>query len=82
MPNTQRLAILSEMRQAAGLSQTEMAQRCGLRGRQSYQTAGAWERGEYTPGTNRRTRFIGYLWDDLGLRAPTQRASRQCGQFS
>ena len=68
MPDPTRLATLTELRKDAGLSLAAMARRCGLRGRQSHQTAGAWERGEYTPKANRRTAWMGYLWDDLGLR--------------
>ncbi len=44
-PDPQRLAILTDFRQEAGLNLTQMARRCGLRGKQSHQTAGAWERG-------------------------------------
>lgn len=68
MTNPSRLEILTDLRKEAGLSLSQMARRCGLRGRQSHQTAGAWERGVYVPNANRRTPFIGYLWDDLGLR--------------
>lgn len=69
MPNPQHLTILTELREAAGLTLTQMARRCGLTGKQSRLTAGAWERGEYAPDERRRrTRLIGYLWDDLGLR--------------
>ena len=45
-----------------------MAGFCGLTGRQSHQTAGAWERGEYAPSPQRRTDFVHYLWDRLALR--------------
>lgn len=68
MPNPQRLDILRQLRETAQLTQAEMAAICGLRGRRSHQTAGAWERGAMTPDARRRKRFIGYLWDDLGLR--------------
>ena len=67
--NAQRLTILAELRLAAGLTLSDMAHRCGLRGNQSHQSAGAWERGEMIPNDGRRrTHFLGYLWDDLGLR--------------
>ncbi|RIK42312.1 MAG: hypothetical protein DCC57_18435, partial [Chloroflexi bacterium] len=59
---------LRQLREAAGLTQTDMARLCGLHGRQSHQTAGAWERGTITPSAARRARFIGYLWDHLHLR--------------
>lgn len=68
MPSSLRLDILRDLRERAGLSQVKMAEICGLRGRQSYQTAGAWERGDMTPNRTRRTKFIGYLWDHLNLR--------------
>lgn len=68
-PAAQRLTILTELRLAAGLTLGHMAHRCGLRGNQSHQTAGAWERGEMIPNDGRRRpHFLGYLWDDLGLR--------------
>lgn len=68
MPNPYRLSILCQLREAVGLTQRDMARLCGLRGRQSHQTAGGWERGTITPAASRRTRFIGYLWDHLRLR--------------
>ena len=68
-PNAQRLTILTELRLVAGLTLAAMARRCGLRGNQSHQTAGAWERGEMVPNAGRRRmHFMGYLWDALGLR--------------
>jgi tetratricopeptide (TPR) repeat protein/transcriptional regulator with XRE-family HTH domain len=73
MVNAQRLCILADLRREAGLSQQEMARLCGLHGRRSYQTAGAWERGDYAPDPQRRTNFIHYLWDSLGLRRVPQR---------
>ena len=73
MSIAQSLEILAELRREAGLSQSDMARLCGLRGRQSHQTAGAWERGEYAPDARRRTNFIHYLWDGLGLRRHPQR---------
>ncbi len=67
-PDPQRLAILTELRQAAHLTLSDMARRCGLQGRQSHQTVGAWELGNMRPNARRRIYFLGYLWDDLGLR--------------
>lgn len=67
-PDPLRLAVLTEMREKAGLTQSDMAQRCGLNGKQARLTAGAWEMGRMTPSTRRRIHFSGYLWDDLGLR--------------
>ena len=68
MPDPLRLDVLRELREAANLTQAYMARACGLRGQQSHQTAGAWERGAMIPDARRRARIIGYLWDDLGLR--------------
>ena len=63
------MAILTDLRKDAGLTLTQMARRCGLSGKQSHQTTGAWERGVYVPSERRRTQMIGYLWDDLRLRS-------------
>lgn len=67
------LTILSDLRREAGLSQADMGRLCGLTGRRSHQTAGAWERGEYAPGAARRVDFMHYLWDGLGLRRDAAR---------
>lgn len=69
MSDLQALKILTDLRKKAGLTLSEMAARCGLRGKYGYQTASAWERGTYAPSEkSRRKRFMGYLWDDLYLR--------------
>ncbi|MEZ4683279.1 MAG: helix-turn-helix transcriptional regulator [Caldilineaceae bacterium] len=61
------LTFLVDLREAAGLTQADVARRFGLNGRQSYKSIAAWEQGKSaTP--RRRSRFIGYLWDDLRLR--------------
>lgn len=73
MSTPSSLDILIELRREAGLSQGEMARLCGLHGRRSHQTAGAWERGDYAPDPRRRRDFIHYLWDGLGLRRDPQR---------
>ncbi len=73
MPNAQRLDILRQLREEAGLSQAQMARLCGLTGRQSRLTVGAWERGDYAPDARRRTWFVGYLWDELRLRRDPQK---------
>jgi transcriptional regulator with XRE-family HTH domain len=67
MRSSLRLDILRDLRERAGLTQGDMARLCGLYGQQSHQTAGAWERGEMIPNRARRAKFIGYLWDHLGL---------------
>lgn len=68
MTATERLAILRELREAAGLSQAEAARRVGLTGRQSRLTLGAWENGTFPADKKRRTALIDYLWDVLRLR--------------
>ncbi len=73
MPDAQRLDQLRILREEAGLSQTDMARHCGLQGRQSHQTAGAWERGTMTPHASRRVAFLHYLWDGLRLRQDPER---------
>ncbi|MBP7963138.1 MAG: AAA family ATPase [Caldilineaceae bacterium] len=73
MPTPLSLAILSDLRREAGLSQADMGRLCGLTGRRSHQTAGAWERGEYAPAATRRVDFMHYLWDGLGLRRDAAR---------
>jgi len=72
-PNALRLALLTELREAAGLTLSEMAIHCGLLGKQSRLTVAAWERGEMIPTTRRRIHFPHYLWDALGLRKDPER---------
>ncbi|MBX3051723.1 MAG: helix-turn-helix domain-containing protein [Caldilineaceae bacterium] len=67
MPNPIKLAVLIELREAAGLTQAEAAGRCGLRGRQSRKTLAAWEMGQSTPRQRFRLPFAVYLLRDLGL---------------
>lgn len=68
MPNPVRLHRLIQLRRSAGLTQADMAQRCGLQGAQSRKTVSAWETGEMIPHASRRVDFMHYLWRDLGLR--------------
>lgn len=67
MPNFMRLSILRDLREQIGLTQKQVAKICGLHGKKSHQTIGAWERGEITPKPIRRPKFIAYLWDYLKL---------------
>lgn len=65
-----RLQILVDLRKAVRprLSQSTVAEKFGL-GRTGDRTVGEWENGRSIPKeSQRRSRFIGYLWDDLGLR--------------
>ena len=68
MPKPERLSILTELREQAGLSLTEMAKACGLTGTQARKTVGRWEQGEVTPKSRRRAKVKIYLWDTLRLR--------------
>ena len=68
MATDSALTFLVDLREVAGLTQADMARRFDLTGRQSYKSVAAWEQGESVPTARRRARFIGYLWDDLGLR--------------
>ena len=67
MPNPLRLAVLIELREAAGLNQAQAAECCGLRGRQSRKTLAAWEMGQSTPRQRYRGPVALYLLRDLGL---------------
>ncbi|MEM7130412.1 MAG: SUMF1/EgtB/PvdO family nonheme iron enzyme [Chloroflexota bacterium] len=64
----ERLEFLRSLRREAGISQKDAATKFDLEGRQARQTIGAWERGQQIPDVRHRTRFIGYLWDNLRLR--------------
>jgi transcriptional regulator with XRE-family HTH domain len=67
------LAVLIELREAAGLTQADAAERCGLRGRQSRKTLAAWELGQSTPRQRYRIPVALYLLRDLNLRADPDR---------
>ena len=68
MPNPVKLDILRELRESAGLNQVQAAKLCGLTSKQGRISLAAWEQGQSIPRATRRSRFIGYLWDHLGLR--------------
>lgn len=68
MPNPTRLYQLTRLRERAGLTQVEMAQRCGLPGKQGRKTVSDWESGQATPRASRRPKLLSYLWHDLQLR--------------
>lgn len=67
MPNPTRLHHLTDLREAAGLTLAEMAQRCGIPSKQGRKTAGDWEAGRATPRASRRNHVLRYLWYDLCL---------------
>ncbi len=67
MPNPLPLHRLIQLREAAGLSLSDMAQRCGLSGTQSRKTVSTWETGVAIPRASRRRDFMRYLWHDLHL---------------
>jgi formylglycine-generating enzyme required for sulfatase activity/transcriptional regulator with XRE-family HTH domain len=67
------LNFLVELREAAGLTQKEVARRFDLADRQGYKSVAAWEKGESIPKDRLRARFLRYLWDDLRLhKEPTR----------
>lgn len=73
MPDPHKLTILTDLRRAAGVNLTQMAQWCGLTGKRSYESASAWERGLSVPHTRMRPRFLAYLCQALGLAASPAR---------
>lgn len=71
--NPVKLDVLCQLRETAGLTQTQAARLCGLTSKQGRVSLGAWEQGKRIPHTTRRPQIIAYLWDHLGLRKdPTQ----------
>lgn len=68
MPNPTRLQILADLRRQARLSQTVVAKKFRLDSNYGRKAVGTWEQGANSPEKERRSPFIGYLWDDLGLR--------------
>ncbi|MFQ5855444.1 MAG: tetratricopeptide repeat protein [Anaerolineae bacterium] len=68
--DSQKLAVLADLRRAAGLSQSQVAEFFGMQHRDS---VSAWELGKRRPHPTRRSRFIVYLLDKLGLRRDGQR---------
>lgn len=75
MPNPTRLQILADLRRQARprLNQTAVAKIFGLDPEYGRKAVGTWEQGENSPDKERRTPFIGYLWDDLGLRSDPEK---------
>lgn len=67
MPKHQRLAMLVQLRKAAGVTLAQMAHACGLRGKRAYESVAAWERGEATPRPAIRDQFLLYLAHTLNL---------------
>lgn len=70
MPNATRLQILVDLRRQLRprLSQSAVARKFDLDAVYGRKAISAWELGEAIPSRDRRVRFMGYLWDDLGLR--------------
>lgn len=68
MPSSNKLIILTNVRKKARVSLAQAAQYFGLDGTKSRESVGKWESGEITPRSHRRTRFIDYLGNLLGLR--------------
>ncbi|MFZ6028564.1 MAG: NB-ARC domain-containing protein [Chloroflexota bacterium] len=76
MPDAHRLFVLTCLREARGFTLEEMAQRCGLPGKRGRETVGRWERGQSIPRLVRRSPFIRYLCEDLGLRSDREQFFR------
>ena len=71
--DSRKTTILAKLREAAGLTQDEAAAYFGMTGEKRRDSVGAWERGTGAPHGRRRSRFIDYLWSELGLwQNPTQ----------
>lgn len=69
MPDHCRLAVLTQLRKAAGVTLAQMAHACGLHGKRAYESAAAWERGESVPRPSVRHAFLVYLAHTLNLAA-------------
>jgi hypothetical protein len=63
--DAQKLAALADLRREAGLSQSEVATFFGMK---RWDSVSAWELGMSKPRSTRRSWFIVYLLDKLGLR--------------
>lgn len=62
--NPQKLSILINLREEASLSQTEVAKFFSM---EDYNSVSAWEKGDSRPLLQRRSDFMIYLLDKLGL---------------
>ncbi|MEM7530819.1 MAG: helix-turn-helix transcriptional regulator [Chloroflexota bacterium] len=62
-----QLYKLIDVREAAGVTTTDMARSCGLYGNQSRKTVARWEQGYQVPRQRHRPKFIQYLWSTLQL---------------
>ena len=63
-----KTVILAELRRQAGLSQDQAAEHLGLTGKKRRDSVSNYELAVSRPGPDKRTRFIIYLLDVLGLR--------------
>ena len=72
----QKLQVLVELREAAGLTQDEAGARLGLEGKKRRDSVHAWETGVSAPDVKRRAEFIVYLLDGLRLRSDLARLAR------
>ncbi len=79
MPDHRRLAVLTQLRKAAGVSLAQMAHACGLQGKRAYESAAAWERGESVPRRSVRPAFLLYLAHTLNLAADRATLAAVCG---
>jgi tetratricopeptide (TPR) repeat protein/transcriptional regulator with XRE-family HTH domain len=68
MANARKLYVLTELRNARGITLEQMAQACGLVGKRSRESVADWERGKSIPHIRKRPKIIEYLGQTLGLR--------------
>ncbi len=74
MPTMRPLTLLRQLRESAGLTQTDMAVFFGLKGASGRNTVARWENGEGNPpAMKHRKTFISYLAIKLDLRNDRQR---------
>jgi transcriptional regulator with XRE-family HTH domain len=68
LPDLDPFHTLFNLRKQKGVTLEQMADLCGLSGKQSRKTVGEWEQGESVPRPTRATDIRNYLLDGLGLR--------------
>ena len=66
--DSQKTNVLYTLRRQAGRSQSDAAKFLGLKGDRGRERVGEWEGGHKAPDLKHRSKFIYWLWDELGLR--------------
>ncbi|MBV7336895.1 AAA family ATPase [Chloroflexi bacterium TSY] len=67
MPDAKRLYELTRLREEKGLTLTDMAKYCGLKGIRGRESVGLWEQGISVPQERRQPKFLEYLHFGLEL---------------